>query len=120
MAVDQRTWKKWQDLEAAGNPGFFLQLLEIFLSEGPKQLAELESALQKGDRHLIRMTSHTLGSTCENLGVMVFKEFRKIEAQCKTPEQFLPKELSKDIRDQFAVAVGLISAEAKRLKKQAA
>lgn len=116
MAIDQNVWKKWQDLEAAGNPGFFLQLLEIFLLEAPKQVADLENALRKGERNIIRMTAHTLGSTCENLGLSVTKEFRQIEAHAKTADQFIPKELSTEIKNQFAVATGIIAAEVQRLK----
>jgi len=59
--------KAVQDLRNEGG-NLLSDLVDMFIHEGPGQLAALEAALAKGDAGAARLTAHTLKGTGANFG----------------------------------------------------
>lgn len=67
-------------LETSDNPGFFVEICQMFASDAAEILARLAAAAQRGERAAVEREAHSLKSTSASLGAM-----RMVE-QCVTIE----------------------------------
>lgn len=68
--INREIWEQLRALETADNPGFFVALLETFLSSIPRGLTELERAAASGDFRALSQVSHSLKSSCTSIGAL--------------------------------------------------
>jgi signal transduction histidine kinase/DNA-binding response OmpR family regulator/HPt (histidine-containing phosphotransfer) domain-containing protein len=74
-------------LDDNGNQGLFGKVLSLYLSDSPKLLEEILSAVEKGDGESLRRAAHTLKSSSANVGATDLPEFcRKIEEMARAGE----------------------------------
>ena len=65
-------------------PGFLRELIEIYLKDTPLRLAELESALAKGDAAIVVRAAHTIKGSSGNFGASALAKLaQEIESQGK-------------------------------------
>ncbi len=68
-------------LESEGEPGLLEELVELFLSDTPPRMRNLELAVTSGDARTVEEIAHSLKSSCGNLGAASLSVlFRQIEA----------------------------------------
>lgn len=70
-----------RSLESDGEPGLLVELVDLFLSDTPPRMRNLEVALKSGDARTVEEIAHSLKSSCGNLGAASLSAlFREIEA----------------------------------------
>ena len=62
-----------RELGGEEDPGLLSELIELFLSDAPQRLQELEAALEDGDLERLSRAAHTLKSSSANLGAVAFR-----------------------------------------------
>jgi HPt (histidine-containing phosphotransfer) domain-containing protein len=65
-------------LEALGGPGLARKIIGIFLSEGPRRLADARAALGRRDADALGLAVHALISSAGNVGAMGLAEFARL------------------------------------------
>jgi HPt (histidine-containing phosphotransfer) domain-containing protein len=65
--IDRPTF---ENLQATAGADFVQELVETFLSEAPRMLDELRSALAAGDAERFRRTAHSLKSNSNTFGAL--------------------------------------------------
>ncbi len=70
MAANSLSWNAAQTLERlGGDEHLFREIIEIFLREAPKQMANMREALSGGDKDAMERIAHTLKGELGYLGV---------------------------------------------------
>ena len=68
-------------LEEDGVPGLLGELVDLFLSDTPARMRNLEDALDGGDAAGVEAEAHALKSSCGNVGATALADlFKEIEA----------------------------------------
>lgn len=57
-------------VDAIGTPAAFARVIEVFLSESPNLLTEMDETLAACDWRRLRQIAHTLKSSCANMGAL--------------------------------------------------
>ena len=70
-----------RELQQEGEPDILNELIELFLTEAPPQLASLGQAMEAGDVHSIQRIALTLKGSCGNMGAV------RMEAICAELEE---------------------------------
>jgi HPt (histidine-containing phosphotransfer) domain-containing protein len=62
--------KAIEDLRALNpdDPSFLCELIQIYLSDSPQQIAEIEDSLEKGDAPRLTRAAHSLKGSSANFG----------------------------------------------------
>lgn len=69
-----------RELGGSDDPGLLAELIDLFLSDAPARLREVEVGLAKGDITLVQRAAHTLKSSSANIGAMTLSGIcRRIE-----------------------------------------
>lgn len=76
--IDPKVMQELRDLQAAGAPGFLVELIDIFLKEQVQHLARLRKAFQDRDAAMLERVAHTMKGSCGNLGA---RELSKVCAE---------------------------------------
>ncbi len=71
--VDLTMLSSFRDFEEAGE-SMLVKLINVFLDNSPKLLAEARTALQSGDATGLRHAAHTLKGSCSNFGAQQLRE----------------------------------------------
>lgn len=74
-----------RDLSPDGSPEFIRELITIYLADTPKQLIQLEEALNRQDAAVATRAAHTMKGSSSNFGAeQLARMAHEIEAACKT------------------------------------
>lgn len=73
-----------RDLSPDGNMDFLRELVAIYLTDTPKQLAQLEDALSRQDAVVATRAAHSIKGSSGNFGAEYFSHLAQdIETACK-------------------------------------
>lgn len=67
-ALDLSLLDSFRDLDANGDGSIFTQLIDVFLDNSPKLLADAQSALTQHTSPQLARAAHTLKGSCSNFG----------------------------------------------------
>jgi signal transduction histidine kinase/CheY-like chemotaxis protein len=74
-------------LDNNGGKGLFVKVLSLYLSDSPKLVEKILSAVEKGDGESLRRAAHTLKSSSANVGATDLPELcRKVEEMARAGE----------------------------------
>jgi CheY-like chemotaxis protein len=79
--LDQSVLAGLRELQEEGEPDILKEVVELFLTDVPPQLAALRGAVEAGDAHSVEQIAHTLKGSCGNMGA------KRIEALCTELEE---------------------------------
>jgi PAS domain S-box-containing protein len=79
--IDPAVFGALRELEEEGAPGFLRELIDLYLSDLPGRLAELERAVAAGDAPAVQRAAHTLKGSSANLGA------RRVATDCEAIER---------------------------------
>ncbi len=68
MVETQPIAQAWMDEMAARRPALVARMFEVFLAEEPQRLAEIRTALERGDAERLRFLVHSLKGAAAALG----------------------------------------------------
>jgi two-component system, sensor histidine kinase and response regulator len=103
-ALNARVWSELQELMGEALP----DLVEAFLEDSPARIKELRAGAREHDREKVVRTTHSLKSSCANLGATT------LSSLCKNVEHAARVELPDDIDAQ----VDTIETEYARVRKE--
>lgn len=113
--IDRTAWEKWKKLEAEGNPGFFLTLLQAFLETAPTLLESLLVGCHNHDVKIVRHNAHSLRSNCETLGLYtISRALFTVESQARD-RSFIDTKAINKIADDLRAALDELQEEQKKL-----
>ena len=76
-----------RELGGEDDPGLLLELVQLFLSDAPQRMREIESGLAQGDWKLLERAAHTLKSASANIGALGLSAIcRELEAGARQRE----------------------------------
>ena len=76
-----------RELGGSDDPGLFLELVNMFLSDTPERLRMLSEALEHRDPQALERAAHALKSSSANLGALGLSElFRDIESASRAQD----------------------------------
>jgi PAS domain S-box-containing protein len=82
-AIDSTAIDQLQAM-AAGDPSFLSELIDVFLSDSPRQLSALREAVEQGDAETAHRCAHTLKSTSATFGAAGLSSLcQQLEADAK-------------------------------------
>jgi two-component system, sensor histidine kinase and response regulator len=79
--LDRSVLAGLRELQEEGEPDILNELIELFLTDVPPQLAALREAVEAGDAHSVERIAHTLKGSCGNMGAV------RMEAICAELEE---------------------------------
>jgi len=83
-AIDAAALDALRELGGRDEPGLLRELIAIYLEDAPQRLAEIRSALERGDLELLERASHTLKSSSANIGARTLSDCcQRIEATAR-------------------------------------
>lgn len=95
-----------RELQSDSDPGFFVNLLNMFIQSIPERLAKIEKAFQAGNADLLRAESHGLKSSSANLGATQMADFcARIEQIGRGGSVTGAADLIKGLKAEIAVVV---------------
>ena len=59
-----------RELGGEQDPGLLLELIDLYLTDAPQRMAEIEQSLAAGDWKLLERAAHTLKSASANIGAL--------------------------------------------------
>jgi HPt (histidine-containing phosphotransfer) domain-containing protein len=71
-----------RELGGAEDPGLLVELIDLYLSDAPQRMAEIEESLASGNWSLLERAAHTLKSASANIGALGLSELCK-ELECQ-------------------------------------
>jgi CheY-like chemotaxis protein/HPt (histidine-containing phosphotransfer) domain-containing protein len=69
-AVDRQVLANLRELQDSDEPDFVVELIDHLLAETPERLSAIGAAIAAGDARALNRISHSLKSSCGNLGAM--------------------------------------------------
>ncbi len=82
--IEERQFEHLCSLQDENNPGFIRELIELFLTETPRRLAELESAQAAGNAVALARSAHVLRGACASFGARAMQSLcARIEEQAR-------------------------------------
>src|SRR5690349_17534232 len=80
--IDPGVIEGLRELGGAEDPGLLVELIDLYLSDAPQRMAEIERSLASGDWKLLERAAHTLKSASANIGALGLSEICK-ELECQ-------------------------------------
>jgi PAS domain S-box-containing protein len=71
--IDRPLLESLRELQGEGERDIFNELIELFLSDVPLQLADLREAAEAGESHSVERIAHTLKGSAANMGALRMK-----------------------------------------------
>jgi HPt (histidine-containing phosphotransfer) domain-containing protein len=68
--IDASVIQGLRELGGEEDPGLLVELIDLYLSDAPQRMAEIESSLAAGDWKLLERAAHTLKSASANIGAL--------------------------------------------------
>jgi HPt (histidine-containing phosphotransfer) domain-containing protein len=72
--VDAQVVQSLKQLGGDEDPGLFVEVVDLFLSDAQSRLKDLQRALDNGDVKLLERTAHSLKSASANVGAVRFSK----------------------------------------------
>lgn len=92
-----------RELSPEGDGEFLKELIGIYLTDTPKQLAQLDEALARQDAAVVTRAAHTIKGSSGNFGAAEFSRLaREIEAAGKANNLAAAAALVPEFKRQFA------------------
>ena len=99
-------------LESAGSPGLVEKLLDSFLEDTPRQLADLLHAAQAGDAARLTKLAHKLKGSVANLGASgMVRVCTELETRGRNGDTGVAPKLVADLERQFGLASTALRSE---------
>jgi HPt (histidine-containing phosphotransfer) domain-containing protein len=100
----KQLWNRSAALEiVGGDEGLLNEMVQLFLVESPKLLAQMQQALAQNDPRLMEMAAHCLKGELRYLVVPEASEAAdKLEITCRTGEMAAAADLLADFRSRLA------------------
>lgn len=96
--VDHARWRELQELMGEG----FLSLAEIFVSDVPARLGQVEDALAQGDFETARRAAHALKGSSANIGATrLSQRAKELEWACRGADAPSARQLLASVRAEF-------------------
>ena len=80
--IDPGVIQGLRELGGAEDPGLLVELIDLYLSDAPQRMSEIEDALASGNWALLERAAHTLKSASANIGALGLSEVCK-ELECQ-------------------------------------
>ena len=91
-----------RELGGEEDPGLLLELVGMFLEDGPNYVREITTGFEAQDLERVKRASHTLKSSAANMGAMSLASLaRSIESTAKSSDMALLRELSSALREVY-------------------
>ncbi len=74
--IDMEIIASLRELGGDEDPGLVCELIDLYLSDAPARISEIEDALERDDFELLERATHTLKSASANIGAT------KLSAMC--------------------------------------
>jgi HPt (histidine-containing phosphotransfer) domain-containing protein len=102
--TEKQLWNRSAALEiVGGDEGLLNEMVQLFLVESPKLLAQMQQALAHNDPHLLEMAAHCLKGELRYLVVPEASEAAdKLEAAGRTGEMAAAADLLAELRSRLA------------------
>lgn len=68
--VDRRVLRDWAEYHGEGGAALAAGLIDLFLGTAPDDFERLNAAIECGDRPTVNLLSHSLKSSCTNVGAV--------------------------------------------------
>lgn len=92
-----------RDLSPEGDAEFLRELIDIYLADTPKQLAQLEDAIARQDAALVVRSAHTIKGSSGNFGAQDFAHLaHEMESSGKSGNLTAAAAALPDLKAQFA------------------
>ena len=113
--IDLRAIEIIRALETEDNPNLFHNVVDSFLRESPKLLADIDRALASDDQDLLRIAAHTLKSSSANLGAAHLASLcAELERLAREGADDGVEPLAASIEREFALAADALTEECNR------
>ena len=110
--VDRTVLDGLRSLENAGTPGLVETLVDCFLEETPRQLADLRHAVQRGDAKQLGTLAHKLKGSVANLGAHgMVRTCTELEALGQGGDTGIASQLVAELEQQFNLASTVLRSE---------
>jgi signal transduction histidine kinase/CheY-like chemotaxis protein/HPt (histidine-containing phosphotransfer) domain-containing protein/HAMP domain-containing protein len=110
--LDHTALEGLRTLESAGAPGLVEKLLDSFLEDTPRQLADLRHAAQLGDALRLTWLAHKLKGSVGNLGVSgMVRVCTELETRVRNGDTGTALQLVADLERQFDMASTVLRSE---------
>jgi len=110
--VDRVVLDRLRTLESAGSPGLVEKLLDSFLEDTPRQLADLLHAAQAGDAARLTKLAHKLKGSVANLGASgMVRVCTELETRGRNGDTGVAPKLVADLERQFGLASTALRSE---------
>ncbi len=80
--IDRNVIEGLRELGGADDPGLLVELIDLYLSDAPQRMSEIEQSLASGDWKLLERAAHTLKSASANIGALGLSAICK-ELECQ-------------------------------------
>jgi HPt (histidine-containing phosphotransfer) domain-containing protein len=114
-SVDLNVLSSFEDTELDNDGDLIVELIDLYLEEGERQLNVIKKALDIKDRDAIKRASHSLRGSSGNLGILqmalICEEMEKQD--CNDPFPFL-EELTVSLEREFEHVREILSTERER------
>ncbi len=95
-----------KDLQSEDDLVFFLELIDLFLTETPKMLAKIDAALEEKDAKLLRFLGHKLKGSTLTLGITKMAELSDtLEVEAKNGFSEKMTTIVRDIHTLFELSI---------------
>ena len=103
--IDMAVVDELIELSDGGDPDLLVDLIEMYLQDGPHKLAEIDAGLAKQDWGRVERAAHSLKGAAGNLGaMMVFGDCDTVEEASKAHELETVQRSATELREHFAEA----------------
>ncbi len=110
--VDRTVLDGLRSLESAGTPGLVETLVDCFLEETPRQLADLRHAARRGDAKQLGTLAHKLKGSVANLGAHgMVRTCTELEALGQGGDTGIASQLVVDLEQQFNLVSTALRSE---------
>ena len=104
-AIDMRVIADLRELGGDEDPGLLTELIDLFLTDAPERVREVETGLATGDIKLVERAAHTLKSSSANIGALTLSSMcKRIEELARNQEKDAIKRLLAETTRSFSEA----------------
>ena len=104
-AIDMRVIADLRELGGDEDPGLLTELIDLFLTDAPGRVRDVETGLATGDIKLVERAAHTLKSSSANIGALTLSSIcKRIEELARNQEKDAIKRLLAETTRSFSEA----------------
>jgi HPt (histidine-containing phosphotransfer) domain-containing protein len=109
--LDMQVVEELMSLSDDGDPELLLDLIKLFLDDGPDKVAAIEQGLAKGDFEMMERAAHALKGSAGNLGARLLQGICE-QLQLATRQHRLGEvqQLTPQLQRRFTEAKGALQA----------